>query len=304
MSKSPSALRSIIAAAFLSGIAAAPLSAQAEDNAGSKTQRDKNTLTLAPQGEWKLRARQDTCRASRVFGEGENQATLWIDQGGKEPNYNLTLIGSPLRSSYGRAVRIQFGEEKESLRSYVRAKSSKGRPVLTMFGVAIVPPEIERKTDAEIEELSTQRINAIQSFRIAESIVDPLEFELGSMAEPLNFLRGCSEQLSITLNRALSSKSGKAQPPELLNGSNMARLIRYPTYLVSARMEGKVEFRLTINAKGKPTNCNIRTSNRPQLFDDAVCLGLMKHGKFNAALDADGEPAASYYWSSVTFDIR
>ncbi len=304
MTQPPSALHIILAAAYFSGIAAAPLSAQAEQDAGSKAQGAKSTLTLAPQGEWKLRARQDTCRASRVFGEGENQTTLWIDQGGKEPNYNLTLIGQPLRHSYGRAVRIQFGEEKESLRSYVRAKSSKGRPVLTMFGVAIVPPEIERKADAEIEELSTQRINAIKTFRIAESIIDPLEFELGSMAKALNFLRGCSEQLSITLNRALSSKSGKSQPPELLNSSNMARLIRYPTYLVNARMEARVEFRLTINAKGKPTNCNIRRSNRPQLFDDAVCLGLMKHGKFDAALNADGEPTASYYWSGVTFDIR
>ena len=265
---------------------------------------DDDRLKLAPQDEWKLREYPDKCRISRVFGEGENRTTLWIDQGGKEPNYNVTLIGHPLRNSYGNAVRVQFGEEKDSLRSYIRAKSSKGRPVLTMYGVALAPPDIDRKKDAEVEELNAERLEAIDIFRISESIVDPLEFDLGPMAAPMLFLRGCSEQLYITLARAQSSQSGKAQPPKMLNRSRIAKLIRYPTYLVRAEMEGKIDFRLTIDNQGKPRNCNISASNRPQLFDDAVCLGLMKHAKFDPALDAKGQPTASYYFSGITFYIR
>lgn len=278
---------------------------QLAGNALAQGSRDNDRLSLAPQGEWKMREYADKCRISRSFGEQEeNRTTLWIDQGGTEPNYNVTLIGRPLRNSYGNAVRVQFGEEKESLRSYIRAKSSKGRPVLTMYGVALAPPEINRDTDTEIEELNSERLKAITTLRLSESITEPLELDLGPMAAPLSFLRGCSQQLYITLARAQSSKSGKAQPPVMRNQSIIGRLIRYPAHLARAQMEGAVDYRLTINAKGKPTNCNIRASNRPQLFDDTVCLGLMKNGKFNPALDAEGQPIPSYYWSGITFYVR
>ena len=290
-------------------IAAASVSAYSEENAAqepaeSQNPKDKKgTIVLKPAGEWKLREYDDKCRASRIFGEGENRTTLWIDQGGSEPTYNVTFIGRPLRNAYGNAVRIRFGEEEESLRSYVIAKSSKGRPVITMYGVALAPPKLEREKTSEVEELSSARLQAITDLRLSESISKPLRFETGPMAAPIGFLRGCAEQVGITLARANSAHSGKAKPPFMLNGDQMGKLIRYPAYLVRANMQGQVEFRITVNAKGRPTGCHIRASNRPQLFDDAVCLGLMKNAKFTPALNAKGEAVPSYYWSRITFQI-
>lgn len=285
-------------------IAAAPVSAYSEETAEPQKPKDKKgTIVLKPAGEWKLREYDDKCRASRIFGEGENRTTLWIDQGGSEPTYNVTFIGRPLRNAYGNAVRIQFGEEEESLRSYVRAKSSKNRPVITMYGVALAPPKLERKKASEVEELSSARMQAISDLRLSESISKPLRFETGPMAAPIGFLRGCAEQVAITLARASRPKSEQSRPPFMLNSDQMGKLIRYPGYLVRANMQGRVEFRITVNAKGRPTGCHIRASNRPQLFDDAVCFGLMKNAKFTPALNDKGEAVPSYYWSGITFKI-
>ena len=82
-----------IAAAFTLGSFSSVIAQESQDKDG--------LLTLAPAGEWKLREYPDKCRASRVFGEGEERTTLWIDQGGREPSYNVTMIGEPLKSSHG-----------------------------------------------------------------------------------------------------------------------------------------------------------------------------------------------------------
>lgn len=284
--------------------AAVPISAYAQEPAAQERKDKKGTIVLKPASEWRLREYGDKCRASRIFGEGENRTTLWIDQGGSEPTYNVTFIGKPLGDAYGNAVRIQFGDEEESLRSYVRAKSSKGRPVITMYGVVLAPPKLERDTISEVEELSSPRLQAIADLRLSESVPQPVRFETGPMAAPMGFLRGCAEQLSIALARASRAQSKQSRPPEMLNNDKMGSLIQYPAYLVRANMQGQVDFRITVNAKGRPTGCHISASDRPQLFDDAVCLGLMKNAKFTPALNDKGEAVPAYYWSGITFRLR
>ena len=144
-------------------------------------------IDLSPSSEWRFREYDDRCRVSRNFGEGENRTGLWIEQGGAEPNYNLTLIGRPLRHPYGRGVHIQFGEEPEIVRSYIAAESSRGRPVLMMYGVAVTQPDLERGEDDPVPNVSfdAERAAAISSLRLRTSIVEPLALDLGSLAEPL-----------------------------------------------------------------------------------------------------------------------
>lgn len=74
--------------------------------------------------------------------------------------------------------------------------------------------------------------------------------------------------------------------------------------MIAFRQSGLVSFRLTVDAQGKPTFCNIDKSNVPQMFDNAVCLSLMKNAKFEPALDTNGEAALSYYVQSVRFITR
>ena len=262
-------------------------------------------ITLEPSSDWRFREYEDRCRISRNFGEGENRTTLWIEQGGAEPNYNLTLIGRPLRHPYGGGVRIQFGDLPENIRSYISAESSRGRPVLMMYGATLTQPEMGRDETSPTPDLSfdSELAEQIETLRLRTSIVEPIQLELGAMGEPLTFLNECGTKISALLSQAGRALTGEAAPPQPIDEDDWLNRGDYPLHLVAAQMQGRIVFRLTVNRQGRPSSCFILESNKPQLFDDSVCLGLMKRAEFEPARDANGEPVASYYVSSVSFRV-
>ncbi|MEM7780389.1 MAG: TonB family protein [Pseudomonadota bacterium] len=270
-------------------------------------------LVLEPSSEWRFRDYPDRCRASRNFGEGENRTSLWIEQSGEEPYFNLTLIGRPLRNPFGRGVRLQFGEQREIIRSYIATESSRGRPVLTMFGVAMIQPDMDREDEtaeqskqrAEIVEVMEKaRAGGITTLRLRTAVVEPIELQLGSLAEPLAFLEICSKNLSTMLSNAGRERSGLAAPAFAIDDENWLRPSDYPTYLVRARMEGTILIRLTVNTQGRASSCFIVNSERPQLFADAFCRALLRRAQFEPARNPSGEAVASYYTFRVSAQVR
>ena len=264
------------------------------------------TLVLAPTSEWRFREYEDKCRASRSFGTGEDATTLWIEQGGVEPLYNLTLIGRPLRNPYGNGVHVRFGEQPEFIRSYIAAKSSKGRPVLTMYGVTVSQPdELARDIDSAAPAIGFDigDANAITTLDLRTSIPQPLRLELGPMLEPFGTLGLCGAKLSAILSEAGRPLNGEAKPPVPIAPDTWLTSADYPAYLVRAEMEGRLLIRITVNREGKPSSCFVTQSNKPQLFDDTVCLGVLKRARFEPARNAQDEPVASYYFYAITFKL-
>jgi TonB family protein len=266
----------------------------------------EDNVILAPSSEWRFREYDDRCRASRTFGEGENRTSLWIEQGGAESIYNLTLIGQPLRDPYGPAVRLRFGENEEITRSYIFAKSSRGRPVLRMYGVTTTQPDLDRKKDSKAPDISIDQdaMAMIDRLHLRNSIRNPLTLELGPMTAPLSFLKSCGERLSVLLSEAGRPLTSEARPPKPIESDDWLTASDYPDYLVRAQMQGTLTARLTVGTNGKATGCFVVESNKPQLFDDAVCLGLMKRAQFEPAINTMGEPVASYYFYKISFVMR
>lgn len=75
----------------------------------------------------------------------------------------------------------------------------------------------------------------------------------------------------------------------------------YPTDLLRDGAQGLVNFRLSVDEKGKVSGCHIQRSTRPEGFDRAVCDALTRRARFEPALDADGNPVNSYFIGSVNF---
>ncbi|MEL7189975.1 MAG: energy transducer TonB, partial [Pseudomonadota bacterium] len=257
--------------------------------------------------EWKLREYEDKCRVSRSFGEGDESVTLWLEQGGKGQIFNLTLLGEPLKNPFGPAIRVRLGDEEELVRSYIAATSSKGRPVLRMYGLTPVQPEMEKDKNAETPDtrISRDRLNAIGTLAIrGGGLRDDFRLMLGDMSLQFDFLQECGEKVGAVLTEAGRPLTREASPPIALNEDKWLNSADFPAYLQKSRMEGKVDVRLTVSKTGKPSACTVVQSNKPQLFDDAVCLGLLKRAKFKPAQNGDGEPVPSYYFQRVTFALR
>lgn len=283
-----------VLAVAAAGLAALPASAE-------------KGLQLAPASEWQYREFDDRCRASRDFGEGEDVTTLWIEQGGTETNYNLTVMGRPLRNPYGGGIYLQFGDYPEFIRSYIAAESSKGRPVLRMYGVGLTPPPPaarDEKSPAPDTALDLAKAGEIAALGLRGAIRQPVRLELGPMFEPLGTLALCGAKLSAILSEAGRPLSGEATPPVAIDSDTWLSAADYPDYLARAGMGGAVRIRITVNAEGKASSCFVTGSNKPQLFDDTVCLGVLKRARFEPARNARGEAVPSYFFYTITFFMK
>ncbi|KWV91345.1 energy transducer TonB [Erythrobacter sp. YT30] len=273
----------------------------------SAQQASAETLELQPASNWKLREYEDKCRATRVFDKGDQSVTLWLEQGGKGQVFNLTLIGDPLKNPFGPAVRIQFGDEAEIARSYISTKSSKGRPVMRMYGVTLVQPELERDRDADAPDtrIAAERANAIDALTIrGAGLSSDFSLLLGQMRPQFEFLQDCGERVEVRLSEAGRPLTDEASAPVPIDEDKWLNVADFPTYLQRSKMEGRVEVRLTISKTGKPSACTVIKSNKPQLFDDPVCLGLLKRAKFEPAKNGAGEAVPSYFFQKVSFILR
>lgn len=261
---------------------------------------------LEPSSEWRLREYDDKCRLSRQFGTGEDSVSLWLDQGGAQQTFNLTLIGEPFANPYGPGIRIKPGAEEEIIRSYIAAKSSKGRPVLKMFGLTLVQPEMKREPDAQRGDatISETRASSIDTLRISGAGLKPMELKLGPMGSQFGFLQGCGQRLEGVLSEAGRTLTGEAKPPEPIDPDDWLSAKDWPAYLRRAQMAGEIAVRLTISKTGRATGCTVTSSNKPQLFDDAVCLGLLRRAQFKPAANETGEPVASYFPYTVKFYFK
>lgn len=293
---------------------------------GATSPATAEPLRLKPSTGWELREYDDKCRMIRTFGEGEDELTLWIDKGGPGPGVNLTLIGRPVRSPYGAYIRVGFAPGEPVDRNFITATSSKGRPVLGLFGVQPVSQMAEKSEDeppptkpgeeifdmaaavvAEFASIDTlkKRYAAITALELSGAVIDPITLELDRVLPMGDQLFTCATQLAKRLTRNPVEEGGLAKAATTVDPASWAQTIQenYPAHLVRAEQQGTVAVRLTINKEGRPTFCEVTAYSGPASFNDTACLQLLRHAKFAAASDAAGKPVASFYSTRITYRL-
>ncbi|MEM6476642.1 MAG: TonB family protein [Pseudomonadota bacterium] len=285
-------------------------------------------LELEPSTEWKLREYEDKCRVSRVLGTGEDRVSLWIDQGSTSAAYNLTLIGRPLRNPYGSNLTVQFAPEPEYSRAYLRAKSSKGRPVISLFGARLIPTRAEIRDDKAARDESDntadegaeetvdlpeaasamieapiptpEQVAAVTELRLGRALRQKLVLKTGSMTAPLADLDACARKVIA----AFQARTAKAAYP--VDTARWTGIIsrNYPTHMLLAEQEGQITVSLTIGTNGRVSNCEVTQVKGPTSFNDTVCMLMFKHATFEPARDAEGEPIPGMFSTSVIFRLN
>lgn len=276
-------------------------------------------LSLAPSSDWVLREYDDKCRVTRTFGAGDDAVTLWLDQGSLAPSFNVTLLGRPLRHPYGPNLSVRFAPEPEYSRNYLYAESSKGRPVVTLFGVRLAPNAAERALlglpPEEVSPASAMtphsdpaakviaQAAAITDIRFGRALMQPLRLETSALDGPLALLQACAERLErqIGVNTALATMG-----PRPVDQARWAAEVQkgYPAYLARAEEEAKVDVRLTIATTGKATFCEVVDVDGLTSFNDTACLLLLKHALFEPARNTAGEAVVARYRTRITFKLN
>ena len=282
------------------GFAAAATALLAQSPALAQAQKG----VLEPAGEWKQRTMSDRCRISRKFGSDEESTTLWIEQSGPEPSYNISLIGNRVNKPFGPLLKLKFGDQAENLRTHSKTQMPDGRTKLSVFGVSIAPPSDSYDSETAPELVKFEEIPKVETLTIFRATPQPLNLAVGPLGEPLAILQICARDLAVRLESAGKASVGGAVPPKPINPERWIHPLDYPRDLLFSNQEGALVFRLTVNREGKATSCQALAADKEQLYRSRLCHKLMQYASFEPARNSEGEPVASYYFNTIRFKTR
>ena len=272
-------------------------------------------LILKPSSKWHVDYADERCRLVRQFGEGKQTALLFIDLYGPSEYYQMTIAGKFVPKAVQRGVaNIQFGPVEEEQKLAFASGTIGTEPALLFSRSArIAPPSaaellaIKDRSDDEwinLQPISEERKKAVKYLRIGKPLRKPVTLETGSLRGPIAALDRCVENLVASWGVDVEKHKTLTRKAEPLNSpGDWVKSSDYPEKMLMARQPALVNFRLSIGPDGIPTGCHIQATTRPKEFDNAVCKSMMRRARFSPALDAQGQPLASYYQNNVYFRI-
>lgn len=270
---------------------------------------DKPPVTFAATSHWNVNYADDSCRLARAFSDGKDEIILIFDQFEPGPLMYGTIAGSPFRGLAGRKVTVRFGPDggEVTIPELMAADFGKYGPTVltgamalttsgTEAGDPVTPPYSNNPTPEQ-----ERAINWLEITRVSRA---PVRLALGPMDKTMTAMRKCTDELlklwgvDATAHKSLTRKAQPSgNPATWVTGND------YPRDLIAKGVQGVIQFRLSIDAQGKVSDCRIQQSTRPAEFDRRVCQIMAKRGRFDPALDAAGNPISSYWRSSFRFVI-
>ena len=77
----------------------------------------------------------------------------------------------------------------------------------------------------------------------------------------------------------------------------------YPSDALRNEQSAVVAFRLMIDSEGKVSDCIVANINHDEGFAKFTCGLLSQRARFNAAIDANGNPTPSYFISRAIWAV-
>ncbi len=113
---------------------------------------------------------------------------------------------------------------------------------------------------------------------------------------------------------APSAPPGPPQPPRVSkargvqpkNQRSWAARIQenYPRRAAQEEIEGTVGVRVTVTGDGRATGCSVTSSSGSSILDEAACKDLERYGRFDPALDVDGNPISASWSTRITYKLN
>lgn len=282
---------------------------------GPATAAAPEPLILKPSSKWLVDYADERCRIGRQFGEGTQSVLLFMDRFSPSEYFRLTIAGKSVKTSVEKGdAKIQFGpNEEEQELAFLNGNLGKEPALVFSSTGRIAPPSaaeilaIKKRKKTEwivLQPISEDRQKAVRHLRIGKPLRKPVMLETGSMRGPLAALDTCIDNLLTTWGVDVEKHKNLRRPATPLQSpGDWVVSSDYPRDMLFVGQPALVNFRLSIGVDGKTTACHIQATTRLKAFDNAVCKSVMKRASFWPALDAEGQPIASYYQNAVRFQI-
>lgn len=272
----------------------------------------RNPTNLHPNHPWVMQYEDDSCRLIRSFGAGNEAVVLTLSRYGPGDDFNLAIAGEPVRLRRNNApLRLQFGEyEKQQKLRYFSGtfgerpaligKNSLRISPLTKAEKSLLNKRKSKWDEAKLSPIAKQRYKLAEHLKISRQSRFSIILETGPLDKPFAAMDKCVDEMMAQWGIDTEKHKTLSQQVKLIG--KPPRIV-YPSDMLWRGQAAILQFRLSVNSIGKASDCHIQKTTRPREFDDAVCNKLVRLAKFEPALDANGEPIASYWRSTVVFDI-
>jgi len=110
--------------------------------------------------------------------------------------------------------------------------------------------------------------------------------------------------LALGLGSPLAARSTTAEPPKPTSSPGSWVLTEdYPVAALRDEIEGVVRFSVTVDARGRPTDCSVTESSGNADLDSAACAKILERAEFEPARNSRGKPVAGTWSNSVRWVI-
>ena len=298
----------VAASAALAAVHVAPLHAQ------------EAALVFERDGPWSLDAGEDSCRLARSFARGEDTLALALERNRADNMVRLVLVSDVIRT-FRTANQIGYSylpDGAQRTAFYARSETPDGTPYFNL-GNAFVGPDpfasfaagagaggpSPRNTSGDTGDVTIPPYDraaereyaaGITGISLGEGLLQPIRIETGSLGGAIEALQACTDDLLRSWGldwEAHQTMTRRAAPI----GPAYEWIPRTAvTFADTGKFVGANNpFRVMVDATGKPTSCHVHWPTLDARQNEAVCEGIMANGAFTPALDANGEPMASYW---------
>jgi hypothetical protein len=265
-------------------------------------------LLMTPSSDWTVDHAADSCALRRTFSGGEDTASLELRQFMPGDSFDITIGSDTLWRTRG-APHIRHRPDEDWLDpprpSFLGNGDWHGvrfndslRPAPSMPSGEAWPAWPDEDRDA--------REAAVTELAVAGSFERQLTLQTGGMHAPMEAMRACLRELITHWGLDSSVQETLSRRVQPIEQRTWAQQIfdEYPVDMLRQGKSGRVQIRLMVGIDGKPTNCVAIKGPAEPSFETAACASTMRYSRFEPALDAQGQPVASYWGSTLVYETR
>lgn len=297
---------SLAAMATMFAAAVAPLQAQAQSQEGPRV--------FTRTGQWQLEAADEECRIARVFTNGDQQIALALERNRADAMVRLVLVTDALsffRTAEQLGYRFDPAGDQRSAR-YIQADMGSGQMYYNLGAVLMAappapgtPPPAPGTPQPLYDRAAEQQFAAgITAIEFNQGLTQPVRLETGSLRAAITALQACTDDLLRTWGldwEKHQTMTRRATPDGQASDWLPTGTIGFGDF---ASFGGsRNPFRVLVSAEGRPTACTALWISLSEDKNQRVCNAIMEHGRFLPALDAAGQPMASYWMVDYFFGL-
>lgn len=274
---------------------------------------ESEIVTLDPSSNWSLDFDDDRCVLQRTFGSGKDQVIALLRRYAPGNQFEMVMVSESL-SAPSEKVYVQIEPDEDGLRPRRVTRGEIGGGLYAMTFSSTLSPwsrlgvaRLLSKTKPPkwTEDDVRAREEAITGMVFSGGFEKPTRLATGSMAKPMEAIRGCMDTLLQTWGVDPVKYHNIEKQAERKDFSRWTRRIQeiYPRDMVRDEVSADLDVRVVVDEDGRVQSCHAFNARPFPDFEKLACKLISDVARYKPALDSEGEPVITLDRFTITYRI-